>query len=211
MGETAFYIDPWDRDKRLRDLVLDRDPLIEVVRAAVAGRGNCTDNNPKSSPGFYAWDFAITELRRLYRGKDGWDRFEENGVEGIVHHKRKLKITVVSTDFGTCDKLRSPRNRTPKGPATEKITDLNSQYELFPRSDIRRSEDGYQMYVICIFDDGAKVRAELSLPVRFLSNHFIKFSERIFLIGPDEWEKLSVRKDHEGPSGSDIEIKVRRK
>ena len=214
MPPTIIRSEEWDRNKRLRQLGLvlpafpdPRHGLLEAVRAAVAGRAGTTDNNSRSAAGYNAWDFPLRRLREMYRGFNGWDKFEENGVEGIINPDLKLKIIIVSTDAGTCDPASSPRNRTPKGPATEKVVDLNSQFSLFDLKE-QDATNGYQSWDLCTFDDGNDVRAELSCPIIFGSSHFIKFSERIFLIDPGEWKKLAVLPDE---GGDDIRVEVRRK
>jgi hypothetical protein len=214
-GPTRLYIEPIERDQRIRQLELDidgsddaREGLLEVVRAVVAGRANSTDNNARSSGGFNAWDYGIRRAREVYRGHKDWDKFEENGVEGIMNRRLKLKITVVSTD-SACDPINSPRNRTPKGPATEKMIDLSVQGTLFPVEEAAETIDGYQFWEICVADDGNAVTAELSRPALFESKYLIKFSERIFLVEPGEWEKIGVVLPD--ASGSDIEPAVRRK
>ena len=195
---TRIYIESWDRDSRIRQLALDtgdsndaRHGLLEVVRAVVAGRAGSTYNNARSSAGYNAWDYGVRRLREVFRERSDWVKYEENGVEGIVDHHTRIKVTVVSTD-SACDPIHSPRNRTPKGPATEKIVDLSAQPSLFPIDGTLESADGYQFWEICVADDGNNVTAELSRPILFQSNHFLKFSERIFLVGPGEWEKVGI-------------------
>jgi hypothetical protein len=182
--------------------------LLEAVRAAVAGRANTTDNDVRSAAGYSAWSFPTRRLREVYRGAAGWDKFEENGVEGIIHPERKLKVVAVSTDEGTCDPDRSPRNRTPKGPATGKVIDLNNQLSLFGPGVLAAQQDGYQTWQLCTFDDGCNARAELSCPVNFSGSHVLKFSERIFLIEPGEWQKIAVNTQD---VGADIVPEVRRR
>jgi hypothetical protein len=202
MTATIIRAEEWDRNKRLRELglVLPAFPeprwgLLEGVRAAVGGRADATDNDARSAAGYNAWNYSTRRLRQVYRGFGGWEAFEENGVEGIRNPARKLKITAVSTDAATCDPTISPRNRTPKGPATQKVIDLNGQLSLFGGAGAGSEGDGFQSWELCTYDDGNDVRAELSLPVKFGSNHFIQFAERIFLIDPGEWKKIAVMPD----------------
>ena len=204
--------EPWDRDSRLRELGFTRDQWIEVVRACVAARGYCTDNDPKSAPGFMSWRSGIRRMREIFRPL-GWEKEDVDGIETIVHHDRKMRITVMNTDSGTADPDRSPRNRTVKGPATERVTDLNSQLEMFSSENMSNIEGGsndYSIWHLCVFDDGNNVRAELSRPVEFKSGYFIKFSERIWILGPGDWtdHNINVPNDDVGP---DFEIEVRRK
>jgi hypothetical protein len=215
MHATIILAEERDRNRRLRELGLvlpgNADPrwgLLEAIRAAIAGRAGTTDNDARSVPGYNAWSFPTRRLREVYRGFGSWDKFEENGVEGIINPELKLKVVAVSTDEGTCDPNHSPRNRTPKGPATGKVIDLNSQLSLFGTEMVAAQQDTYQTWQLCTFDNGNDVRAELSCPVNFSGNHFLKFSERVFLIEADEWKKIAVIA---ADDGEDIEPEVRRR
>lgn len=212
---TKIRREEWDRNKRLRELGLvlpgHEDPrwgLLEAVRASVAGRAMATGNDVRSLAGINAWAFPIRRLRELFRGQNGWEAFEENGVEGIIHKGKKLKVIAVSTDEGTCDPDASPCNRTRKGPATGKVIDLNNQFSLFGPVELAAQTNGYQTWELCTFDDGNVVLAELSCPVLFDGGHFVKFDERIFLIDPGEWKDIAIDTPDEG---EDIVPEVRRK
>jgi hypothetical protein len=210
---ALIHDEPRECDRRLSQYFnSDREQWIEVVKAAVGARGACTDNNAKSAPGFYAWDSGITRMRQIFR-KEGWEIGCEDGIEIIVNHDLKKKITVMNTDAGTADRLRSPRNRTIKGPAAEKVADLNDQIEMFKRREMSapRSNENYATWYLCIFDNGAKVRAELSRPSKFSSGYFIKFSERIFILRGGDWEKIALATPAPPDSSQQFEINVRRK
>ena len=86
----------------------------------------------------------------------------------------------MNADDGTAEPTRSPRNRTPKGPAAEKVTDLNDQIEMFKRRETGAPDDQNAIWYLCIFDDGKTVRAELSRPIEFKSQYFVEYAERIF-------------------------------
>lgn len=206
---AAIYDDPREVDRRLRMYFWsDRAQWIEVIKAAVAARGGCTDDYPKSSRGYYAWSGAIARLRQIFR-REGWIKSDDFGVETIFHPDLRVKITYMSTDDGTCDKSRSPRNRTVKGPAAEMLTDLNSQYEMFPNDDFGSKTDGFPIWYLCVFDNGKTVRAELSRPIEFKNNYFAKFSERIFLISGDDWSEIATI-SAEPDAAQDFDINVRR-
>jgi hypothetical protein len=79
---TIIYADTWDRDRRLRQLGLDRRRLIEAVKAKVAARGGCTDNDAQSAPGYMAWNAGVRVLREFYR-PEGWEKEILNGLETI--------------------------------------------------------------------------------------------------------------------------------
>jgi hypothetical protein len=207
---AAIYDQPREIDRRLAQYFNStREQWIDVVRAMVAGRGACTSNNSKSAPGYYAWDNGIYRMRHIF-GKEGWVNGCEDGVETIVNDELKKKITVMNTDEGTSDKTRTPRNRTPKGPANEKLADLNDQYEMFKRHETGKPpKDHVPIWYLCTYDSGSIVRAELSRPIKFISNHFVLFEERIFLIQGDEWKKIALAAAPD--AGADFQIDVRRK
>jgi hypothetical protein len=163
----------------------------------------------RTAPGYYAWESATTRSRQMFC-REGWEKGEENGIETIVNHDLKKKVAILNTDLGTCDQNRSPRNRTLKGPAQDRVIDLNSQYELFKIHEITSFKSPpYSLWYLCIFDDGKKVRSEISRPSEYSSGYIVKFSERIFILQDGEWEKVLLAKPpREGPP---LEIVVRRK
>jgi hypothetical protein len=207
---ALIHDQPREIDRRLAQYFNStRNQWIEVVKAMVAGRGGCTSNNSKSAPGYYSWDNGILRMRHIF-GKEGWVNGCDDGVETIENQELKKRITVMNTDHGTANKFRSPRNRTPKGPANEKLADLNDQFEMFKRREISKApQDHLPIWYLCTFDNGSDVRAELSRPTKFLSNHFVKYDERIFIIQGDEWQKIALSSSAD--SGQGYEINVRRK
>ncbi len=205
--------DPRFVDRRLqRDFDTTREQLIEIVKAAVAARGQSTDDSPRSAAAYYAWAAATTRLRQVFRQK-GWDKGDENGIETVVCHERKTQIAVLSTDRWTADERRPPRNRTIKGPASEKIIDLNEQFEFFSPEEMGQiASSPYALWYLCIYDNGSKVRAEISKPIEFLGGYITKYSERIFLLQEGDWEKVTIAPFGDDTAASDdLEINVRRK
>jgi hypothetical protein len=167
---AIIYADRRQADRRLAQYFNStRDQWIEVVKASVGARGGCTTNNARSAPGFYAWDAGVAQMRRIFC-KEGYDAECEDGIELIVSRELGKKITVMNTDAGTADSTRTPKNRTLKGPANEKVTDLNNQLEMFKSGELSSAPaDSCAIWHLCIFDDGKNVRAELSRPVLFKS------------------------------------------
>lgn len=209
---ALIHSEPRECDRRLGQYFnSSKDQWIDVVKAAVAARAACTDDNPLSAPGFRAWDAGTARMRRIFR-KEGWEKDDTDGVPSIVHRELRKKIVVMNSDAGTADATRSPRNRTLKGPAAEKVTDLNGQLELFKRREIAKEpSDLIATWHLCIFDDGKLVRCELSRPVLFKSGFFISFSERIFILRPGDWEKVAISSSAGDQSGPKLQIDVRRK
>lgn len=210
---TEIHSDPRIVDRRLRQYFdTNRQQLIEIVKAAVAARAQSTDDSPRSAASYFAWAAATTRLRQMFR-RMGWDKGDENGIETVINHGLMKQIAVMSTDSGTTNFGRSPRNRTIKGSASEKIVDLNNQYELFKRDEVGPlKEPPYTLWYLCIYDNGSKVRAELSCPVEFTAGYISKFSERIFILQEGDWEKVILAPPGDRPAqDDDLEIDVRRK
>ena len=210
---TTIVRDPRLVDRRLqREFGTDRQCLVRIVKAAVAARAQANDDAPRSAASYYAWAEATTMLRQLFR-RQGWDRNDQNGIETVDHHRRKIKIAVLSTDSGTCNDNRSPRNRTIKGAASEKLVDLNSQYELFRSEEMGPlAETQYTLWYLCIHDDGSDVRAELSRPIEFAAGYVSEFGERIFILQRGDWERVILEPSEDDEQQHDLlEIDVRRR
>jgi hypothetical protein len=198
-------------DRRLSQLFNStRDQWIEIIKAAVAARARCTDDGPKSAPGYYAYAAGTTRMRQMFR-REGWDRGDENGIETIINHDLKKKVAIMNADAGTCDIDRTPMNRTLKSSMTAKVTDLNNQGELFKKHEMGPyDESPSSLWYLFIYDTNGKVRAELSMPIEFANGYIAKCSERIFIIQGDEWDKLTLEKPLT-PASQEYEINVRRK
>ncbi|MGC1863013.1 MAG: hypothetical protein WA733_18310 [Methylocystis sp.] len=208
---ALIHTDPRVCDRRLAQYFNStRDQWVEVVKAAVAARARCTENNAKSAPGYYAWDGATARSRQIFR-REGWEKGDHNGIETIWNRDLKKMVAIMNTDAGTCDVMRSPKNRTWKGPACDQIVDLNNQGLLFKKEEMGPlAELPYSLWYLCIFDDAGKVRAELSTPVEYRGGYIIEYSERIFILRDGEWEKVIIESGSDN-DGQDFEINIVRK
>ncbi len=208
---SLIHADPRICDRRLAMYFNStRDQWIEVVKAAVAARARCTENNARSAPGYYAWDAGTVRARQIFR-REGWEKGDHNGIETIWNRDLRKMVAVMNTDAGTCETMRSPRNRTWKGPASERIIDLNSQGLLFKREEMGPlAEPPYSLWYPCIFDDAGKVRAELSSPVEYKGGYLVEYSERIFILRDGEWQKVIIESESDGDA-QEFEINITRK
>lgn len=208
---AVIHAEPRTVDHRLRQLFNSTaDQWIAIVKAAVAARAGCTENDARSAGGFYAWNAATAEARRIFL-REGWVKGDEDGIETIENADLNVMVAVMNTDGGTCDQRRSPRNRTLKGAASEKIVDLNGQEEMFVREEMAgRPVPQASSWYLCIYDDGTNVRAELSRPEEFRGGYIVKYSERIFILREGDWEKVVLDNDADGDEGG-YEVNVRRK
>jgi hypothetical protein len=185
-----------------------RDQWIDIVRAAVAARAGCTENDARSAPGFYAWNAATARSRQIFR-REGWEKGDHDGIETIWNADLRKMIAVMNCDAGTCALDRVPHNRTPKGAASDKVVALNG--ELFKPSEMTPlAKRPYSFWYLCIFDDGKQVKAELSRPIEYKGGQVIDYSERIFILQDGDWERIIIETPSEGDD-QDFSIDVRRK
>lgn len=208
MPTVTIHSEPWDRDRRLRELSLDYVGLVEVVRAMVSARSDTTINNSQSAPSYYAWDAGVRALREQYCQR-GWEKEILNGLETIKHPTLKVRVAPVNADAAVCDPTASPQNRTPKGSVTRQVIDLNGQIDMFtsaPMGKPAADHQGTSIWQLMVYDDGNKVRAELSRPIEFENGYFIAFSERIFLIGPGEWDRLDLPSSDDDEDDLDVDV-----
>src|SRR5579863_1990509 len=86
--EPKLLIQSNDVDNRLAQFHLTKSLLLEAVGAAVAGRNNCTKNDPRSAPGFRSWSDGNRRLRELlFERNDGWEWDEEDNIPSALNRK----------------------------------------------------------------------------------------------------------------------------
>ncbi len=198
----------WDVNERLNELGLTRDLLLEIVQACVAARGGCTDNDPPAAGGWDAWRMGTRRAREKLRPLN-WDKDETGGLSTVKSDEHEMRIAILNTDDATGLRARAPTNSSKKGVATERAVDLNG--ELFP--DTAPTIDapcGHPIWYLCVHVSGDDVRAELSFPERFHNGFIAAWIERILLLEPGQWDKISIAAPTDD-SGPDLEIEVRRK
>ena len=212
---AILRVEAWDVDQRLDQLGLDRERLVDVVRACVAAHGGCTDNDPANAKGWEVWRWGVRRLRELYRS-EGFEKDDTGGFATLVNPPLRYRIAVVNTDDATgIVGDRIPQNRSRKGPASEEAVSANVQF--LPGVDWpRRTAAGrepiadFSTWHLCIYVDGDVVRAELSLLVEFEAGYFTDCYERIILLGAGDWEKLELG-GADRDAGPEFEVDVRRK
>lgn len=199
-------------DGRLHSLFgFSREQLLEVVKACVAARGDCTDNDPPAAAGWSAWRYGTRRLREVFRS-EGWEKDDTDQFSTIVDHERRIRIAVANTDSGTAVSHLSPRNRSRKGAASERAVDRN-QYWLFPDLDVEQEPgplSDYATWYLCVYAEGDDVRAELSCPIEIETGYFAGWNERIFIVQPGEWEDVDLT-GIDGDFGPELQIDVRRR
>lgn len=219
---NALFLDnPIQAQNRLEQLGLSKPLLLEAIRAMVAARNNCTENDPPSAPGWSSWRDGTRRLREVLIPL-GWKKDDTDMISSAFNEKLGIKVSVQNADASTGVENQTPQNSSQKGAATERIVEANGdQFEfrsildqmpgVIPiSSETRASTSGITHWYLCVFCEGDTYRAELSCPVQCVGGFFTKYSERIPIIDdqPDDGAKL--RRDVPD-DGGEFEIPVIRK
>jgi hypothetical protein len=209
--------DEWSVVDRLTGLGLERDDLIDVVRACAAAYGGCTDNDPPAARGWETWRMGVRALREVLRPK-GWEKSDAGGFSTIVNHALRIRIAVTSTDdiTGVIRGDLAPANRLPKGSTAERATAINQIVEQLPLAlpgaaplaPDPESED-YQTWHFCIYIKGDIVRAELSRYNGCADGFLTDCRERIFIVGDGDWIAPDLGRDSD--PGPEFDFEIQRK
>jgi hypothetical protein len=211
---------PIEVRNRLEELGVTKDQMMEVVAAAVGGRNNCTNFDPRSAPGWSSWREGNRRLREILVPL-GWEMDEAEGIPSVIHRPTKTQITMCNTDAGTGLKDYHPQQTSKKGSATEEKVSKN-QLALGGILDNSLNQKVVRLspktigfitcWYLCVYCEEDEVRAELSCPVECVDGYFRSFSERIFLID-DSGDGGGAKVRNQEPGGGDagFEITVLRK
>jgi hypothetical protein len=198
-------------DERLAALRLSRAVLIDAVRASVAAYGGCTDNDPPSARGYEPWRYGTRHLRELLLPADlGWIKDDTANLSSVRHDDLAIRIIVLNTDnkTGSLTPEPGPQNRLKKGILHERA--IGSATGWLPGLPKPFDEPQHAVWYLCVHINGEKVLAELSRPAAIENGFVVSWSERIIIVGPDDWTKLDFSGIDED-SGPEFEISVRRK
>lgn len=215
--ECVILDSPPEVRARLRQLDVEYEECVEVVKAMIGAANGCTDNDPPSARGWDSWRFGVRRWRDLKRPQ-GWLKDETENLSTIVHPDAKFRIAVSNTDESTGLRSGHPRSKTMKGDGSRRAVDFNRQpplpipefQEEFRRQLLAAAAAHAQIWYLCLFNDGETVRAELSKPGGIEAGHFAGWQERIILIDDDgPVGDRSVVED--GDFEPDVEVTVRRR
>jgi hypothetical protein len=214
MADRALLATDPEAIALLHSIELNREKLIAAVRAADHERTFCTANDIRGFELIIVNAKAARALRDVFCG-DRWTKDESDNQPGIRNDHIGVRVIPCNFDENAGDLLVEPSNKAPKGEASRSKTRCNSTGWLPGLPDIPPQEGAdITTWVLGIFSqEGEPLRAEISLPVRFARNRYIRFSQRIVLLsGLEESPDLAVAggPDREGPVET-VDIAVPRK
>lgn len=208
---ATVLVSELDIAARLASMRLNRQLLIEVIRACVSEYGNCTDNDPPSARGYEPWRWGTRELReRLLPGDEGWLKDDTANLSSIRNDDLKLKIIMLNSDdvTGNPQHAIGPRNRLKKGILHERA--IGGLTGWLPNLPLPYKIISHDVWYFCLHINGDKVLAELSKPAAIEGGYIRAWHERIIILGSGDWETLDLN-TISNDSEPDIEINVRRK
>ena len=192
MTSAISYSDsnPVARAKRLADLSLTEELLLEVAQRAQLARASCTLNHPPLFPGISAWAEGVSALRERLLPQ-GWVRSDEGNLPFTVNRAGTVALTISTGDEATGRKEESPCTKSTKGPRTKKAVDVNvRQLTLFgdirilPKDLAKVNGIGRMTWILLMHWDreSREVRCELSRPVNVNEEGRVDlWAERIIL------------------------------
>jgi len=156
-----------DAESRLRELDLDLEGLVSVVRQGEYARMEATDNDPQNAAGTDAYRYRVRGLRDVYRPTGKWDKGVDSGLELLVSVDGKRRVVTRGGDAGVGRRDAVPQPKQQVGESTVRAAHVNSQlslFELFGVTDAGVDAPEIETWMLLVYRTGDTVRAELSLP-----------------------------------------------
>ena len=171
--ETRILTEPWDIDRRLFELALDRSGLLRVVDVAVSAAADSTPYHPANAAGTLAYQHGTFALRDQFVGDD-WSVDRSDAVEAIRNDARMCKVVYCNVDIAGNLK-HDPKPRSKKGAGSERVCN-GSLFDDLPQYAPAPNDD-YATYLLMVDENAA---AELTRPV-IRGGTFHSYIERIML------------------------------
>lgn len=200
--ETRVIREPWDVDRRLSEMGLARDKLLNAVAVATHEGANATPNHCANAAGTFAYQHGTWAIRNEFVGKD-WVVDRSDGVEAIWNEALKIRIGYSNVDIA-CDDEQTPKPRSRKGAGAERACSGNL-FGYLPRyAPLPSGNDA--TYYLMVNENGS---AELTRPV-ISGGTFSAIIERIYLSDGDDLagDKLSL---DDGDGAVDFDPLIERK
>jgi hypothetical protein len=214
-ARRKVYSRPDDVSRRLSELDLRQDVLIEAVRQGLLARLECTKNHPRTTAGFNAWSDTVCRLRDLLVPL-GWITSNAANQGLVVNERLSLILNVAGGNecTGVADLIPSTRSR--KGPSMADAVKANSQKWLFDEMEPKISASGRGSWLLLAYWNSGKqhVQLELSHPVKWSEDERpVDWSERILLPNISHNDPLPATKPSSegGAKTPEITVEIKRR
>ncbi len=202
--ETKVFREPWDVDRRLKELKLDRKQLLSVVDVALNSGANATPFHPANDAGTFAYQDGSWSLRDQFVG-EVWVVDRADGIEAIKCEALKVKVAFSNVDVA-CDVDRIPKPRSRKGAGAERASGAGLFGDDLPQYAARPAGD-WALYYLMADETGA---AELTRPVVRRAT-FVAIIERLFLSNGDNGVEEELLQQGPDDIADDFDPQVARK
>jgi hypothetical protein len=179
--ETKIFDQPWDVDRRLNEMKLDRALLLEVRDVARNASLNATPFHPANAAGTFGYQDGSWALRDRFVG-DIWGVDRLDGVEAIGCEELRIKVAFCNVDLA-CNSFQMPKPRSRKGAGAERASGGGLFGDDLPQYAPKPSGT-WALYYLMMDEKGA---VELTRPV-VKDGTFIAAVERLYLSKGDEEE-----------------------
>jgi hypothetical protein len=213
MAVPVVHDETYDVDRRLAELDLKRDVLIDALRQGEFQRRNASPLDPPISIGITAWGRTTRALREGLVPL-GWTPNDRFNLSTVLSPNGRVAIAVASGDEDTGDTSpeAQPRTRYRRGATYKRALERNEQLEMFPETNSERDPlaNATVTWILLRYSTDNAVFAELSRPLRLGDGDRItEWAERIVL-GEIELEK-TVRVDSDETPVDRPDVTVKRK
>lgn len=211
---AIVYQHSFDAKRRLAELGVAPEAIINAINAGRAARLSCTENDPPFIHGTEAWRFVVRTLREELLPR-GWRKSDQGNYSLICNDVRKFNIVVATGDSLVRTIPGSPKTKSLKGLYTEGAIVRNNfqQDDLFPEllgQELREIACLliHPVWILLIHITEDECRAELSMPNAFEDGTVVDWAERIFIPNDLVGDSAAQTSDD---FDSEIDVPVKRK
>lgn len=198
-----IYWETYEVDKRLYDLHLSRDLVVEAAQRGDVDRSNAPIFGFDGHPEYAAASRILSTLCEEGGTTDGgWQRDYHAGIPVARSFDSLVLICPTGGTEGTGQVDGEPRNRSEKGPRTAAVAAAN---RLFDPSEL---DEAVQFLWLFTYHDGETLWCELFAPILDETGFVLDWIERIVIgkVDPAPRDRETVP-----PIPSDPEVEVERR
>lgn len=213
----TIYVDSWDVNRRLAELGIEEEDLLQAAERGFTAWASCTANHPPAIPGLFAWGETVCALReRLI--PQGWERKDEQNWPLVVNRGDAIALSVATGNEDTGRKDKDPVTASAKGPRTISAILANQNLPLFAEmlpSAESLKETGRATWLLLVYrdSDAREMRCELSRPIGMDSDGRVDgWAERIIL-SPRPFDGIedTLVGGGNGPQSPEITLEIKRR
>jgi hypothetical protein len=219
--KVALVKEPSLVQQRLEQLGLDVETLHAALKAGLAERNACTENDPPGFGGMTAWAKTVRGLRELLIRRE-WKRTNRRRLAAVLNPEGTVAVGVSTGDERTGIDGPEPQTAYPKGPAWQAAVDANADQlafttpgmwpEIEPEREVVDDNDlNRATWVLLFYIAARETRCELSMPkeIGADSKKLDSWVERILLPSIPHDPEPAIEEN--APAAEPIDVPVKRR